>query len=70
MPWKDPANISVAPNSPSARPQASARPALRPGSAAGIATFTSVRASLAPSVREASSQVLSSAPNAACAWRR
>ena len=38
MPRNEPANISVAPNSPSARPHASARPAIRLGPAAGIAT--------------------------------
>ena len=35
MPRNEPANISVAPNSPSARPQASASPATRPGPAPG-----------------------------------
>ena len=69
-PRKDPANISVAPNSPSARPQASARPAISPGSAAGIATRANVVASPAPSVREASSHVRSRALKAASAWRR
>ena len=60
-PRKDPANISVAPNSPSARPQASAMPATRPGIAAGMATRANVRASDAPSVREASIQDRSTA---------
>ena len=53
-PRKLPANISVAPNSPSARPQASARPVPSDGSASGTATRPNVRASEAPSVREAS----------------
>ena len=70
MPWNEPANISVAPNSPSARPQASATPALIPAPAHGIATRQNARASPAPSVRAASSQVGSSAAKAACAWRR
>ena len=70
MPWNEPAKTSVAPNSPSARPQASAVPAARPGIAAGIATRANVRASPEPSVREAWSHVGSTASNAAWAWRR
>ena len=54
MPRNEPANISVAPNSPSARPHASARPAARPGRATGTATRTNAAASLEPSVRDAS----------------
>ena len=70
MPWNEPANISVAPNSPSARPSASAVPATSPGIAVGIATRANVRAGDAPSVRDASSSVGSTASNAAIAWRR
>ena len=69
MPASEPANISVAPNSPSARPSASAPPASRPDAAVGTATRANVRASDTPSVREASSQRGSIAMNAACAWR-
>ena len=61
--------MSVAPNSPRARPRASAAPAARPGIAAGIITRTKPRASEAPSVREASRRVGSTAANAAIAWR-
>ena len=45
-PWKDPANMSVAPNSPSARPHASAVPAASPARALGMTTRTNVAASL------------------------
>ena len=69
MPSKEPANISVAPNSPSARPSASAVPAASPGSAEGIITRRKPRASDAPSVREASSSVRSTDAKAAIAWR-
>ena len=55
MPRKEPANISVAPNSPSARPSASAIAGGEPGRAVGTATRANVRAGVAPSVREASS---------------
>ena len=68
-PWNDPAKISVAPNSPSALPHASAPPVTRPGIATGTATRANVRASEAPSVRDASSQRGSSASNDAWAWR-
>ena len=69
IPWNDPANINVAPNSPSARPSASAVPAASPGTATGIITRRKPRASDAPSVREASSSERSTAANAAIAWR-
>ena len=69
-PWNEPANTSVAPNSPSARPHASAAPESRLGNATGQATRPNVRASLAPSVREASSSERSRVENAAWAWRR
>ena len=69
MPRNEPANISVAPNSPSARPSARAVPAARPGTATGIITLRNPRASEAPSVRDASSSDRSTAANAAIAWR-
>ena len=62
--------MSVAPNSPSARPKASAPPVTSPGAAVGIAIRANVRVGDAPSVREASSQLRSSAPNDAWACRR
>ena len=70
IPWKEPANISVAPNSPSARPQASAIPVVIPAPAQGIATRQNARASPAPSVRAAAVRSGSTAANAAWAWRR
>ena len=70
IPGNDPANISVAPNSPSARPQASAIPEAMPWPAHGTATRMKARASLAPSVRAASSRLRSTAAKASCAWRR
>src|SRR3954452_10504141 len=51
IPRNEPANISVAPNSPSARPHASASPAAMPEPAPGLATRRNVRASEAPGVR-------------------
>ena len=53
-PSSEPANISVAPNSPSALPHASAAPDASPARAPGMPTRANVRASPAPSVREAS----------------
>ena len=69
IPRNEPANMSVAPNSPSARPSASAVPATSDGIAAGIEIRANVRASDAPRVRAASISVRSTEPNAACAWR-
>ena len=69
IPWNDPANISVAPNSPSARPSASAVPAASPGSATGIIDAQEAarlgRAERARGVE----QRRSTAANAAIAWR-
>ena len=48
IPRNEPANMSVAPNSPSARPSASAVPATSDGIAAGIEIRANVRASDAP----------------------
>ena len=59
----------VAPNSPSARAQPSAAPALSPVRASGTATRKNVRAEPAPSVRDASSRVASTASNAEIACR-
>ena len=56
-PRKLPANIRVAPNSPSARPQASAAPVASEGSESGTATRAKVRDSAAPRVLDASSSV-------------
>src|SRR5262245_12855116 len=70
IPGNEPANIRVAPNSPRARPQASAIPEVMPCPAHGTATRMKARASLAPSVRAASSRLLSTAANASWACRR
>ncbi len=66
-PWRLPANRSVAPNSPSARPQRARRPALSPVLATARPPRAKVRASEAPSVRDASSKRSSTAANEACA---
>ena len=70
MPWNEPANISVAPNSPSARPERQRRAGrqARQGGR-GSSRAQKPRASEAPSVREASISVRSTAANAAIAWR-
>ena len=69
IPWNEPANISVAPNSPSARPQASAKPALMPGAGARD-RHPDERPRLADAERPRGvEQIGSTAANAACAWR-
>src|SRR5829696_1775252 len=70
MAGNEPANISVAPNSPRARPQASAIPEVIPWPAHGTAIRMNAFASLAPSVRAASIRLGSIAAKASCAWRR
>ena len=68
-PWKLPANMIVAPNSPRPRANASAAPAARPPNASGNAIRANVLAGLAPSVREASTSDWSITSKAAIAWR-
>ena len=69
IPARLPAKMIVAPNSPTARAQPSAAPAPSPVRASGTATRQNVRADPAPSVRDASSSVRSTASNAAIACR-
>ena len=57
LPWRLPANIRVAPNSPSARAQDIAAAAISPGRASGSTIRKNARAGEAPRLRATTSSV-------------
>ena len=66
-PWRLPANMIVAPNSPRPRARQIASPAVSPPRASGSVTRKNVRGEPAPRVRDAAIRFVSTASNDAIA---